>query len=183
MNLKLSSTMSSPLVHLRSCTISVVSRLVVSTCCSWNYSLRATKKVHFAASQHGSRRAASSRPRRTPGSSPSPVPGSACAIDLSVVSVSGMYNNSELLSSMEADGLELGKKAEAIFSGRKITFSTEVGYPAQTILSKATNMDADLLVLGTHGRTGLGRIVLGSVAENVLRQAKCNTLVIPVKHI
>ena len=105
------------------------------------------------------------------------------AIDLSVVSVSGMYNNSELLSSMEADGLELGKKAEAIFSGRKITFSTEVGYPAQTILSKATNMDADLLVLGTHGRTGLGRIVLGSVAENVLRQAKCNTLVIPVKHI
>ena len=103
-------------------------------------------------------------------------------IDISVVSAGGMYNNTELLSSLELDAKELCKKAEFIFSGRKINFSTEVGYPAETVLQMATKLPADLLVLGTHGRTGLDRIVIGSVAESILRRAPCNTLVIPVKH-
>jgi nucleotide-binding universal stress UspA family protein len=96
-------------------------------------------------------------------------------IDMSIVSVSGMSNNGELLNSMEMDCKELQKKAEAIFAGRKISFSSEPGYLAETVLAKATN-------LGTHGRTGLERIMLGSVAENVLRHVKCNTLIVPVKH-
>lgn len=104
-------------------------------------------------------------------------------IDISIVSVGGMYNNNELLNSLEMDAKELGKKAETIFSGRQIAFSSEIGYPSEMILQKATNLGAALLILGTHGRTGLGRIVLGSVAENVLRHATCNTLVIPVKRL
>jgi|GEM_PF-2546775 nucleotide-binding universal stress UspA family protein len=103
-------------------------------------------------------------------------------IDMSIVSVSGMSNNGELLNSMEMDCKELQKKAEAIFAGRKISFSSEPGYLAETVLAKATNLQADLLILGTHGRTGLERIMLGSVAENVLRHVKCNTLIVPVKH-
>lgn len=103
-------------------------------------------------------------------------------IDLSIVSVAGMYNNGELMNSLEADARELSKKAEAIFGGTKIHFAYQVGYPAEVVQNKASNLPADLLILGTHGRTGLGRLVIGSVAESILRHVNCNTLIIPVKH-
>jgi len=47
----------------------------------------------------------------------------------------------------------------------------EDGLPAETIVNVAQEEGANLIVLGTHGRTGLGRLVLGSVAEHVVRQA------------
>jgi len=47
------------------------------------------------------------------------------------------------------------------------------------ILDQATSMDADLLVIGTHGRSGFERLVLGSVAEKVLRKAHCPVLTVP----
>jgi nucleotide-binding universal stress UspA family protein len=54
------------------------------------------------------------------------------------------------------------------------------GEPAEEILHLANDRHADLIVLGTHGRTGLGRLVMGSVAEKVMRRAKC--MVLTVKH-
>lgn len=47
------------------------------------------------------------------------------------------------------------------------------------LLELATREQADLIVLGTHGRTGLARAVLGSVAEEVLRHAEVPVLVVP----
>ncbi len=47
------------------------------------------------------------------------------------------------------------------------------GDPAQQILRAAEKNHCDLIVLGTHGRTGLGRLLMGSVAEHVLREANC----------
>jgi nucleotide-binding universal stress UspA family protein len=47
------------------------------------------------------------------------------------------------------------------------------GPPAETIVGAAAAKRVDLLVLGTHGRTGLKRAILGSVAEEVLRTAAC----------
>jgi nucleotide-binding universal stress UspA family protein len=47
------------------------------------------------------------------------------------------------------------------------------GEPATMILQVAAKRECDLIVLGTHGRTGLGRVLLGSVAEAVLRRAAC----------
>jgi len=52
------------------------------------------------------------------------------------------------------------------------------GHPAERIVALATAVDADVIVLGTHGRTGLKRIVLGSVAEEVVRRAPCTVMVI-----
>ena len=49
--------------------------------------------------------------------------------------------------------------------------------PADGILSYADNNNVDLIVMGSHGRTGLRKIVLGSVASNVLGQAKCPVLI------
>jgi universal stress protein A len=55
-----------------------------------------------------------------------------------------------------------------------------VGDPASAIVETAENEDADLIVMGTHGRTGLTRLLMGSVAEAVVRKAKCPVLT--VKH-
>ncbi len=51
------------------------------------------------------------------------------------------------------------------------------GQPVQTIAEYATEMCADLIVMGSHGRTGLKRAVLGSVAEGVLRKAKVPVMI------
>lgn len=53
------------------------------------------------------------------------------------------------------------------------------GDAAEQIVAEAEAWDADLVVLGTHGRTGLPRLLIGSVAESVLRRARCDVLVVP----
>ena len=55
-----------------------------------------------------------------------------------------------------------------------------VGDPATAIVQAAEEEGADLIVMGTHGRTGLTRLLMGSVAEAVVRKAKCPVLT--VKH-
>ena len=54
----------------------------------------------------------------------------------------------------------------------------EEGDPALKILQVAGEINADLIVMGTHGRTGLGRILMGSVAEEVVRRAVCPVLTV-----
>jgi nucleotide-binding universal stress UspA family protein len=48
-----------------------------------------------------------------------------------------------------------------------------VGDPAAEILRAAQAINAELIILGTHGRTGVGRLLMGSVAEQVVRRAPC----------
>jgi hypothetical protein len=50
--------------------------------------------------------------------------------------------------------------------------------PASEILRYAKSANIDLIVMGTHGRTGLARVVLGSVAEAVMRAAPCPVLTV-----
>jgi nucleotide-binding universal stress UspA family protein len=52
------------------------------------------------------------------------------------------------------------------------------GDPAGEIVRYGRDVGADLIVMGTHGRTGVERLVLGSVAEKVLRDAACSVLVV-----
>ena len=52
------------------------------------------------------------------------------------------------------------------------------GDPATEIARYAVDAGIDLIVMGTHGRTGVERLVLGSVAEKVLRDASCSVLVV-----
>jgi nucleotide-binding universal stress UspA family protein len=47
------------------------------------------------------------------------------------------------------------------------------GRPAEAILTTADQIDADMIVMTTHGRTGLNRFFLGSTAEQVMRRAGC----------
>ena len=54
------------------------------------------------------------------------------------------------------------------------------GNPAQQIIQLAKDENAALIVMGTHGRTGLMRLLMGSVAEEVVRQAPCPVLTIKI---
>ena len=56
-----------------------------------------------------------------------------------------------------------------------------VGRPDVEIVRAADDLDADLILLSTHGRTGLGRVFLGSVAEHVTRYAHCPVLTVREK--
>jgi universal stress protein A len=51
------------------------------------------------------------------------------------------------------------------------------GTPTQTIVETAGEQGVDLIIMGTHGRTGLTHVLLGSVAEHVVRHAPCPVLV------
>jgi nucleotide-binding universal stress UspA family protein len=53
-----------------------------------------------------------------------------------------------------------------------------VGQPAGEVVKTAREWTADLIVIGSHGRGGVKRVLLGSVAEEVMRQAPCPVLVI-----
>ncbi len=54
----------------------------------------------------------------------------------------------------------------------------EIGIPAAEILRVAKEWSADVIVIGSHGRRGLGRALFGSVAEAVMRGATCPVLVV-----
>jgi nucleotide-binding universal stress UspA family protein len=56
------------------------------------------------------------------------------------------------------------------------------GAPAQEIVWLAAHVDADLIVVGTHGRRGVSRLFLGSVAERVVRTAGCPVYIVRDKH-
>jgi nucleotide-binding universal stress UspA family protein len=57
-------------------------------------------------------------------------------------------------------------------------FHVEVGDPSSVILDFAAEKEATLIVISSHGRTGLNRFLMGSVSERVVRFAKCPVLVI-----
>lgn len=77
----------------------------------------------------------------------------------------------------------LGKVAE--FFGDKLTIYTfnKIGNPRDEILLTAEEWKADMIILGTHGRTGFDHFITGSVAERVVRKAKCPVLVIPNTYV
>lgn len=55
---------------------------------------------------------------------------------------------------------------------------TQEGRAAQTVADAAVEVGADLIVIGTHGRTGIAHILLGSVAEQILHTAPCSVLTV-----
>jgi nucleotide-binding universal stress UspA family protein len=54
------------------------------------------------------------------------------------------------------------------------------GEPAEEIVRLAKSNNIDLIIMGSHGRTGLSRLLMGSVAEQVVRRAEC--AVLTIKH-
>lgn len=64
-----------------------------------------------------------------------------------------------------------------------VTIASAGGDPAEEILRYATLHAIDLVVVGTHGRSGVSRLLLGSVADRVLRGAACPVLAVPPRAV
>ncbi|OAI46797.1 hypothetical protein AYO44_10705 [Planctomycetaceae bacterium SCGC AG-212-F19] len=60
----------------------------------------------------------------------------------------------------------------------RVAHQLREGEPATEIVREATERPCELIVLGSHGRTGLVRVLLGSIAEQVMRQAPCPVLIV-----
>ncbi len=72
----------------------------------------------------------------------------------------------------QTDALLARWKAEAIADGApRVSTEKAVGEPASEIVAAAEDGKFDAIVVGTHGRTGLAHVLLGSVAERVVRRA------------
>jgi len=65
----------------------------------------------------------------------------------------------------------------------RVTGHVRVGAAAKAIVQLATDISADLVVVGTHGRTGFDRLLFGSVAEKVVRTAPCPVLTVRPKSV
>ncbi|HTU17797.1 MAG TPA: universal stress protein [Gemmataceae bacterium] len=63
-------------------------------------------------------------------------------------------------------------------AGILIEYRLEYGEPEAVLLAVAKEIGADLIVMGTHGRTGLRRWLMGSVAEHIVRRASCPVLTV-----
>jgi universal stress protein A len=84
-----------------------------------------------------------------------------------------VYINLEKESERERKQLEEIKPTIATV---KASYVIEPGSPTTRIVEYAEENDVDMIVMGTHGRTGLGRVLMGSIAEAVVRKAECPVL-------
>ena len=93
--------------------------------------------------------------------------------------VSGMPQYVDLIKRQESlDREKLTPIAKEHLAQVKYEILDEMGQPAEVIAEVAARQSADLIVMVTHGRRGLARLVEGSVAEKVLRIAPCPVLAV-----
>lgn len=78
---------------------------------------------------------------------------------------------------MSEAGDELARTAAAL-NAAQVDKRIEVGDVANTVCRIARQLEVDVIVVGSHGRTGVERIFLGSVSEHVVRHAPCPVLVV-----
>jgi glycine betaine transporter len=84
----------------------------------------------------------------------------------------------ELISALEKQLEITQQQARAIAASVPISSVLLHGAISSEIVRCAKDEAQDLIVMGTHGRTGLGHVMLGSVAEKVLRMAPCPVLTV-----
>jgi nucleotide-binding universal stress UspA family protein len=107
---------------------------------------------------------------------------------LYVVDTSKALGNIDAGISAEQSLIVLKKEAEqtldelaAMYNGKSIMKFIPEGLPTKDIIKTAEIWEADLIVMGTHGRTGLMHLLVGSVAEHIIRHSKIPVMVIPSK--
>lgn len=90
----------------------------------------------------------------------------------------GAYVNTEGLRRIRQHAEELLEESKAKYPGRRFATELVEGKAASLVLEAARRHDAQLIVMGTHGRGGLEHLFLGSVAARVVRKAPCPVLTV-----
>ena len=88
-----------------------------------------------------------------------------------------VYQLNQLLKQRSEDNIKEFEEMDET-SGIKFHGIIREGSPAKTILEVAKEEDIDLIVIGSSGKSGFDRFIMGSVAEKVVNAAKCAVLVI-----
>ena len=97
---------------------------------------------------------------------------------ISLIDTTGLMEHAKKIAKEKlADICE--KQFSELEVGTHVLSSTQAVH--QEIVKFAKNNNADLILLGTHGRTGFEHMLLGSVAERVVQHSPCPTVVIPAK--
>ena len=100
-------------------------------------------------------------------------------IQLPVVGPAGTVPSPPPAPPIDREALKAQLKAIATANPElQIEFSLAENEPASAILDAAGQSGCDVIVMGTHGRTGLSRVLMGSVAERVVRSATCPVLTV-----
>jgi universal stress protein A len=91
-----------------------------------------------------------------------------------------LFTEPQLAELFRAFDKQLAEQKQAALAAGALRVETQLanGFAASEICALAERGGFDLIVLGTHGRKGLSRVVLGSVAERVLRTAPCPVLTV-----
>jgi nucleotide-binding universal stress UspA family protein len=121
--------------------------------------------------------------RRRPWPTPSTVRVLSVTIPYSPVGPDAVFATATFddIRAREAEEAErLTRAASEQIAAPSVTVETAVreGDPRTTIVDVADNWNADLIVVGSHGRTGLDRLMMGSVAQSVVAHAHCSVEVV-----
>lgn len=106
-----------------------------------------------------------------------------CVVDLSNIvstaSVGGVVDN-EILQVYHEEAEKIVDTIAKKYPYEKLNRMTPEGLPAESIIHSSAAQKADMIIMGTHGRTGLRHLLIGSVAENVMRHSHIPVLVVPI---
>jgi len=110
------------------------------------------------------------------------------ALPLSVDAYAGyLPSTEEIENAVKTNAEELlestGNKLKEIFSEKLVIVGTELlnGSPESRIVEKAEEIEADLIIVGSHGYNRWERLLLGSVSDSVIHHAPCSVLVVRSK--
>jgi nucleotide-binding universal stress UspA family protein len=106
-------------------------------------------------------------------------------IGLPMTASADPYTTQQMIEALEEEQRQASVYLRSVgdrLRGRlaKVTEEVAAGSPDDVIVERASALNVDLIAMTTHGRSGLRRLVLGSVAEEVLRRAACAVLLVRV---
>lgn len=102
-------------------------------------------------------------------------------LPIDAFALSAQYSNEMELFSKENAEKTVSSAAEKIsqkLPDATVTTMVEVGFPERTLVKLATEWQADLIVVGSHGRGFWDRLTLGSVSDAVVHHAPCSVLIV-----
>lgn len=106
-------------------------------------------------------------------------------LSVAEVKVKGILlgTESRLKQELRKQALRIGNEAKEALTkdGLEVKVKVATGNPSEEIVKLARKEQADLIVMGTHGVTGLVRVIIGSVADRVIRETDCPVVLVPAK--